>query len=341
MLSPEGLTARQERAKTAAATKASEAQAAKDTAEANKAGYELTLMKAAGNTDPAESDAIVDRILPPDKFPTDNANFKVELRNAGKGMSDLNQASRAHSEVIQRMQALAGARSPEAFQAEARKAAAVAAATEGIDIDKAKKIELAKASLAPGAFSAIIDPTARSRAISDADAMDKAYIDKLGTVKTLNDTIDLALSGNKAAPTMAVIDQLRTVVNRVNRQELEQVKGAGSAWDNVRGWVNGKIEGQPIPPNILNDMKTLAGAQATTADSVHEANRIRTNSYLGAKLPDNRADIKQAMGFNAPGGAGGGKTYTQADVDRAVSQTPGLTAAAADAAFKAKGWTKR
>ena len=128
MLSPEALTARQTRAKEAQEITASKALAAKNQAEADKAAYELTLMQGAGANSDAAGDKLIDSILPPDQFKTDNPNFKAQLK--GVTNPDYKEAAKERSDIIKQARELATSRSPEANQAAADKAAAVATAEE-------------------------------------------------------------------------------------------------------------------------------------------------------------------------------------------------------------------
>lgn len=150
------------------------------------------------------------------------------------------------------------------------KAVQVEAATAPIKIATAVKQQAALAANSPEMFADITDPFSRHAAQADYQKNTEAYLDKAGTAQQLKDFISAAQSGNKAAPGLIPLSELRTVVNRVNRQELDQVSsGAGSVVDRVQGWLNGATEGQKIPPAVMQGMNQIADIESVNARAVY------------------------------------------------------------------------
>ncbi len=147
--------------------------------------------------------------------------------------------------------------------------------------------ELAKARLA-GGIGAIIDPSQRADATRQLDAADKEAANTFTDSQRLKQTVQMALGGNKVAPTTETIQELRSIVNRVNETELKSIGGAGNAWDRVKGWLGGKVEGQPIPDNIQKDFLAVADAQQKLAQQKLALNYGSVNSRHNSdiKVPD-------------------------------------------------------
>lgn len=286
-LSMGGQQARTTMAETAQKTRTAQAAAAKDQAEADKAAYELTMMKAAGKNDPAAGDAIIDQILPPDKFPTDNPNFKAQLRSAGSGMTDLNQASRERSTVIQSARSLASERSPEALKFEGTKAGVESMARVPGEVAARVQAEQTLAKLSGDAFAGIMDPAERRRAQDDYTKIYMDAGDKVNASRQLRDTIDLARGGNKAAPGVIPIETVRSYLNqRVNAQELKSVSSAAGNWlDQVQGWLDKAVKGQSMPPQILNALDQLAEANEKAALNGADLKRKVLNQTKHSNAP--------------------------------------------------------
>ena len=150
------------------------------------------------------------------------------------------------------------------------KAVQIESATAPIKVATAVKQQAALAANSPEMFAGINDPVSRRAAQTDYQKVTEAYLDKAGMAQQLKDFIAASQSRNKAAPGLIPLSELRTVVNRVNRQELEQVSsGAGSVADRVQGWFNGATEGQKIPPEILQDMNRIADIESANSRAVY------------------------------------------------------------------------
>ncbi len=122
----------------------------------------------------------------------------------------------------------------------------------------------------------------------------------------IHNLIQAAQSGNKAAPGLIPLAELRQYVNRVNQSELRNVQGAGSLADKVEGWVTGHTEGQPIPPDILQATDQLASLQLQNAEQKHVGEVSAVNTARGTSFKAKKA---ADLGFSPIGSgnsAGGG-----------------------------------
>lgn len=80
----------------------------------------------------------------------------------------------------------------------------------------------------------------------------------------LEGMIDGAESGNKAMAAAVPLEGALAVntsqgVKRINRTEVDQFAGAGSLYDKIVGEMGKLTAGQPVPKNILEDQRKLAG----------------------------------------------------------------------------------
>lgn len=264
-------------AKTQAETANLKAETAGKQAQSDISSFEANALKQM-QSDPNALASHVASVVDPSKYPQ---LYKETLSSAQAqlGLGNLAGAKK----VLEDAGNTVTGRSPETISAKAAQAGADAAATAGIDVKKAVDIQSALAKNSPDAFAAISNPAVRQQATTQYIKDSNDYIDKLGTANQLQTTINQALAGNKAAPTVATLQELRTIVNRVNRTELDQATQAGSSYDRVKGWLDGKVEGQPIPANILGDMKTLSQASQQTAKQTYHMKVDMLNQTTGAK----------------------------------------------------------
>ncbi|MCU1340140.1 MAG: hypothetical protein JWO19_5721 [Bryobacterales bacterium] len=134
--------------------------------------------------------------------------------------------------------------------------------------------------------------------MSNYEKDSKEYATKVSAARQLKDFVSAAQPGNKAAPGLIPMSEVRTLVNRVIREELEAVSsGAGSAWDRLQGKIGSLTEGQPIPPEVLKDINTITGVMENVARRNYEYNVKITNQTYGSKaqpidLPQTSADTK-------------------------------------------------
>ncbi len=93
--------------------------------------------------------------------------------------------------------------------------------------------------------------------------VEQPYLDAKEKASTLRTVIDAAKNGNMAAGNVqSLLATLGLVtmegVKRINTTELNQVAGAGSLFEKLKGSVLGLKEGQPISPKIQGDLQQLS-----------------------------------------------------------------------------------
>ena len=270
---------------------------------------------------PEQAGAQIDSILPPQRFPDMNRATKTEVA-ASIGRGDFEGAKAAIAAAREYAGRVAYATDRGVIGAEIGKAYATAKALEPLEIDKAVKTDIARAKNSPEMFAGITDPVSRRKAQDDWGKANEDALNKVTDSRQLRDFIAAAQSGNKSAPGMIPIEQVRSLVNRVNRTELESVSsGAGSALDRVQGFFNKEYKGQPIPPDILRDSAKLAALQEQNAIQKRDLNMKLLGAKYGA--PNLRGmDFGQYMPATAPpmpsqlSQADVGKTYTNRDGKR-------------------------
>lgn len=262
---------------TQAKTAASQAAAGKDAADALKARADAAKTQAI--LDSVKSGAAsqsgahpVDAVLPPGTDPQANAAFKAEYDATPLSFGD--NPSAGKNAVLER----AGTHAAELSSTNRAKKVADAVA-----------IENAKAPL----------ETARAVNVANINRQGQEHVTAQGeyqkSIQTLNDSvadatrlhnlISSAQGGNKAAPGVIPLAELRGFVNRVNSTELRAVSTqAGSLADQIDGWIKGKTEGQPIPPEILRATDDLAKLQVSQAEQKHAGSVNAINMARGEKF---------------------------------------------------------
>lgn len=235
---------------------------------------------------PGQGEASIDGALPPALDTAQNAAFHAEYKAAmGAADDPLGKAAAVVGKAAAYAAQINQANNPKYRAGKAAEAAATARATAPIEIQKAVDTQIAIAKNSPDALAGVADPRARSSAIAGYEKDSKEYADKVTAAEQLRQFVDAAQSGNKAAPGLIPLAEVRQLVNRVNRTELEAAgPGAGSALDKVEGWISGKTEGQPIPPDVLKGIREIGDMQAKSARRNYE-NKVKiTNAATGAKL---------------------------------------------------------
>lgn len=106
-------------------------------------------------------------------------------------------------------------------------------------------------------------------------------------------------------------------------------RSPGSLVDKLQGALSGAVAGKPINTRESKEAPGVIDQLVNGAINVHNSLVDISGKNYGTQF-DKLQPVKPAA-----------KTYTQADVDAAVQAHPGLTAAQADAAFKAKGYEKK
>lgn len=289
----------------------SAAGAAKDTATADLDNFKLSLMK--GLTGPnvaASVDSLIDRT----KYPQANADAHAAAQlaaNSGDPAKVTEAVQKIYDEQVgsvQKATALIPSKVAEQkalIPGEVSKAGAIAQAEIPARVAGAVQTQQALAKLSPDAFATIPDPVSRREAMNESDKIDKEYSDKLTASQQLLDTIHAAQAGNKAAPGVIPIEQVRSVLanGRVNAAELRAVSSqAGSLMDRLEGWANKNTKGEPNPPDILRDMVTLETIQQQAAAQTRDAGLQR--------LKKRGVDTSKLAAPNIGGAALGKTTFT-------------------------------
>lgn len=260
----------------------------KEQAEGEKAQFELDLMKGAANG--GQDAAIMKRF----GANTEAAQAAMDAYRANlpAGLAAATQAvNKIYDERIGGAAKIASetpakvAEQAALLPGEVKKAVAVASAEVPIHIRQAVQTQVELAKNSPDSFGTVINSTERHRAETSYESSSKEYADKVSEARKLTALIDAAQAGNKAAPGVIGLEELRGFVNRVNTTELKAVGSqAGSLKDQIEGWVKGKTEGQPIPPAILNATRELADLQEKAARHNYENKVIITNATYGSKV---------------------------------------------------------
>jgi hypothetical protein len=96
----------------------------------------------------------------------------------------------------------------------------------------------------------------------------------------------------------------------VNAQELRQVGvNAGSIVDQIQGYIDGKLKGQPLPPALLKDMAAVSQGQEIAAKRTYAGRLAANKAAFGASPPAIDIDAvyanaAQPIATQVPGGAG-------------------------------------
>ncbi len=145
-----------------------------------------------------------------------------------------------------------------------------------------------------------VPPAAVAAVQSHAIKLDDAYIRAKASDDSIQAVLNLAERGNKAAGANVPLIGVGAVnaingIKRINSAEIAQYGTAGSLIDKIQGKLKGWTEGQPIPLDVLKDMKEL---HATLA---HEPWQVYTQSL---KSLNNRSGSAYAPSFEDPTAVG-------------------------------------
>lgn len=259
--------------KTEADIASTQAGTRKTTAEAQRQEY---INKAIQAQQTAQQTGVhpVDAVFPPPLDRQINASYRNAYDNLMSQPPDENGRHPAAEQLLataaEHASQIAMANNPLLRQGKANDAAAIESATEPIKVREQVDAEVQKAKLSPDAFAGVFDPVARNRAEAQYQKDSEDYADKAGAARQLQDFVQSVQSGNKAAATMLPMVQVRTLLNRVTRPELQGVSTqAGSAYDRIQGTLSGLKEGQPIPKDLLPDIATVAGVMENAAQNTY------------------------------------------------------------------------
>lgn len=209
---------------------------------------------------PADWDKSVDDLkLDPSLASQTKVQIHSVLGSAGNQKDKLEKIQKIVGDAVSESQKPATALATERLTQPLKTQAEIAARVGTAQAMNASGPELA--SVAPADRNAVQNMHQKSVMDLNAQAADASRIHTL---------IQAAQGGNKAAPALVPIAELRGFLNRINGTELKSVSSqAGSLSDQVEGWIKGKTEGQPVPPEILKATDELAGLQMSNAEQKH------------------------------------------------------------------------
>ena len=196
---------------------------------------------------------------------------------------DMKTASSIVLDAAKHAATISMADNPEIIQGEVKKAKAVEAAVG--PMRTAQQVAAQRQMYGGNAAVAEVAPHLIPVAIAASEKVGQDYAQAAGDAKRIQDFVAAAQSGNKAAPGLIPITELRQLVNRVNPQELNAVSNsAGNAFDKVQGFFNKWTEGQPIPPEVLKDTATIANTLAQAAKRTANYKLQTVNHNYGSKF---------------------------------------------------------
>ncbi len=160
---------------------------------------------------------------------------------------------------------------------------------KGLNIDKSAAAAADRQAAAIGAQTA---QQARAQTFAEAQAgraqistAEKDYRTAQNSANTLRDVVAEAKSGNKLAASLQPLEATMSAIraqglNRINATEVGATAGAGSMWDRLSGYVGKKLEGQPVPADIQNDMIKFADVLEKSAYAKYiAAHKSATTRY--------------------------------------------------------------
>jgi hypothetical protein len=304
---------------------------AKDQAEARKANAGATLdeIKAniSKNSKPGDFDNIIDQAAPPNG-PDAALNQRTKnLVNFSLLRGDTDSANRAITEMSNQLGAVEKETNPQVQAGKVAVATAEGQARANIEAQMARGSNAALANVPPHLVSA---------ATADATKAGTEFAAAQSVSQRLNAMMDAARRGNVIA--YQVIPEEGTLqittsqgVHRINKTEIDQYAGGGSAWDRLVGHVGKQLTGQSIPGNVLDDMAEIQKIQAEGARSKYENSLKVINQSYGSTFKP--VDIGQNATTTAP-------TPQSHDFSLSAWQraNPGGNAAAAKAAAIQQGF---
>ncbi len=238
----------------------------------------------------------VDRVLPASLDPQLNASYKAAFDAAMRQPPDQNGRRPAVDTVLEQAAAHASALSPTLLKNKAATAAAEANAKIPAEVKLAQLKE-------PIEEHRALTVASVNRAQTGAEKLDTEYNDAKTAQEAVGRVIDLAESGNKSAGANASLMGVGAVnavnkIRRMNSAEIKQYGTAGSLLDNIQGKLQGWTEGQPIPKDVLEDMRALHNELGQQAYEKYTTGLKSIEQRSGTKLPPTIA----APAVHAPAG---------------------------------------
>ena len=168
--------------------------------------------------------------------------------------------------------------------------------------------------------------------------IEQPYLDAREKADTLKGVIEAAKNGNmEAAAVQPLLGVLGLVtmegVKRINTTELDQVAGAGSLLERIKGQASKLTSGQPMTPKLQSDLTDLANMLEQSARKKYEQGFISTTKRYRLTdeqmLPTSAALQKPIPGI--PGGQSAGPKV--GDVVSVGGKTVKITAIHPDGSF--------
>lgn len=134
-----------------------------------------------------------------------------------------------------------------------------------------------------------VPPAAVASATSAATKLDLDYAKAKASADSIETVLKLAGAGNKAAGANASLVGVGAVnavngIKRINSAEIAQYGTAGSLLDKIQGKLQDWTEGQPIPKDVLNDMRALHTALRQSSYQQYTDGLNSINQRYGAKF---------------------------------------------------------
>lgn len=132
-----------------------------------------------------------------------------------------------------------------------------------------------------------VTPQLAPRAIAEATKAGNDYVAAQNASEEMDSMIQMMRSGNKLAysyePTTGVFAiNMGNQSHRINRTEIEQYGGAGSAWDRIVGSFGKLVSGKSVPANIINDMEQVHQQLANNSLDNYRRSLAVTNQNYGS-----------------------------------------------------------
>ncbi len=273
-------------------------------AESEREKLSLKMMKDA-IANPQSGAGLIDQAIPASMDPNLNQSYKAAWnaamssggKNAVENAANVVKAAADHASqismkinpIVRQGEALTAAAKANA-EVPAHVSAAVQTAQATAPIHMAIALAQAKA-MRQGdnpAFAGVA-PSAVPHVLDQSLKFDGAYIKAKASADSIQAVLDLAGSGNKAAGANVPLIGVGAVnaingIKRINSAEIAQYGTAGSLLDKIQGKLQGWTEGQPIPADVLKDMKTLHSTLAAEPWQVYTQSLQSLNDRSGSTL---------------------------------------------------------
>jgi hypothetical protein len=245
------------------------------------------------NSKPGDFDNVIDQAAPP-TGPNAGLNQRTKsLVNFALQRHDVDSANRAITEMSNQLGSIEKETSPQVQAGKVAVAAAEGQARANVEAQMLRGSNAAVANVPPH----LVAP-----ATADATKAGTEFAQAQSVTQRLNAMMQAARQGNVVA--YQVIPEEGTLqittsqgVHRINKTEIDQYAGGGSAWDRLVGHVGRQLTGASIPSNVLDDMGRIQQIQADGARSKYENSlNVINQSYGSTFKPVN-------IGQNASGPA--------------------------------------